>query len=192
MRIRVLVALSLCVGFTLLGADRIASSVKELAVDPSKSDVQFALSAVLHTVHGRFKVKSGTVRFDVATGKANGQIIVDLVSGETGVQERDRHMHEDVLESERFPEAVFSPDRVTGQVSLEGEFPVVVHGNLRIHGQDHEISVPATVKVHEGQLIAIAKFVVPYVKWGMKDPSTFLLRVSDNVDVAVSLVGTVR
>jgi polyisoprenoid-binding protein YceI len=192
MRIRILIALSFCVGFALLGADKIASPVQEFAVDASKSNVQFALSAVLHTVHGMFKVKSGTVRFDAATGSASGQIIVNLESGETGVQERDRHMHEDVLESERFPEAVFSPDRVTGHVSLEGEFHVVLHGIMRIHGQDHEVTLPVTVKVHEGQIIATAKFIVPYVQWGMKDPSTFLLRVSDKVDVTVSLVGTVR
>jgi polyisoprenoid-binding protein YceI len=192
MRIRILIALSFCLGFALLGAEKIAPSVQEVAVDASRSNVQFALSAVLHTVHGMFKVKSGTVRFDVATGRASGQIIVDLESGDTGVQERDRRMHEDVLESRRFPEAVFSPDRVTGQVSLEGEYQVVLHGILRIHGQDHEVTVPATVNVHEGQVIAIAKFMVPYVEWGMKDPSTFLLRVSDKVDVAVSLVGTVR
>jgi polyisoprenoid-binding protein YceI len=147
--------------------------------------------AVLHTVHGTFKVKSGTVRLDVATGRASGQIIVDLKSGNTGVQERDRHMHEDVLESGRFPEAVFSPDHLTGQLALEGESQIVVHGTLRIHGQDHEISVPVKVKAHETQVIATANFVVPYVKWGMKDPSTFVLRVSDIVDVAVSLVGTV-
>ena len=44
-------ATGLCVGFALLGADKIASSVQEVAVDASKSNVQFALSAVLHTVH---------------------------------------------------------------------------------------------------------------------------------------------
>jgi polyisoprenoid-binding protein YceI len=192
MRIRILIALSLCFGFALYGADKIASSIEEVTADTSKSDVQFALSAVLHTVHGSFKVKSGTVRLDVATGRLSGQIIVDLNTGDSGVQERDRHMREDVLESERFPEAVFSPDRLSGRFSLEGESQVGLHGILRIHGQDHEITVPAAVKVHEGHLIATAKFVVPYVKWGMKDPSTFVLRVSDKVDVSVSLVGTVR
>jgi polyisoprenoid-binding protein YceI len=191
MRIRILIVLSLCVGFALLGADKIAPSVQEVMVDVSRSDLHFTLGAVLHTVHGTFKVKSGTVRLDVATGRASGQIIVDLKSGNTGVQERDRHMHEDVLESGRFPEAVFSPDHLTGQLALEGESQIVVHGTLRIHGQDHEISVPVKVKVHETQVIATANFAVPYVKWGMKDPSTFVLRVSDRVDVAVSLVGTV-
>jgi polyisoprenoid-binding protein YceI len=128
------------------------------------------------------------VRFDAATGRASGQIVVDLKSGNTGNQERDRHMNEDVLESDRFPEAVFSPDRVTGQLSSEGR--VLVHGILRIHGQDHEITVPARMSVGERQVSGTANFVVPYVKWGMKDPSTLLLRVKDTVDVTVSLVGT--
>jgi polyisoprenoid-binding protein YceI len=97
-------------------------------------------------------------------------------------------MHEEVLESERFPEAFFSPDRVTGQISSEGH--VLVHGILRIHGQDHEITVPARVSVHERQVSGSANFMVPYVKWGMKDPSTFVLRVKDTVNVTVNLVGT--
>jgi polyisoprenoid-binding protein YceI len=179
----------LCIGFALLGAEKADASVQEITIDPSRSDVQFELSAVLHTVHGRFKVKSGTIHFDSATGKAMGQIIVDLKSGDTGVPERDRHMHEDVLESARFPEAVFSPVLLTGQIFSEGEHQVGVHGTLRIHGQDHEISVPVAVKVRGGQAIATAKFVVPYVAWGMKDPSTFVLRVSDKVEVTANLVG---
>src|ERR1700740_712835 len=116
MRVRILATFLLCVGFVLLGAEKAAPSVQQVTVDASKSNVQFELSAVLHTVHGRFKVKSGTIHFDAATGEASGQSIVDLKSGDTGVRERDRHMHEDVLESARFPEAVFSPDLVTGPV----------------------------------------------------------------------------
>jgi hypothetical protein len=30
---------------------------------------------------------------------------------------------------------------------------------------------------------------VPFVKWGLKNPSTFILRVSDNVDVDVHASG---
>jgi polyisoprenoid-binding protein YceI len=97
-------------------------------------------------------------------------------------------MHEEVLESERFPEALFTLDRVTGQISSQG--PVLVHGILRIHGQDHEITVPARVSANDRQVSGSANFVVPYVKWGMKDPSTFVLRVKDTVNVTVNLVGT--
>ena len=188
MRVRILVILSLCAGLKLLGAEKTAPSVQGFTVDASRSTVEFTLGAVLHTVHGRFTVKSGMVRFDAVTGRASGRIVVDLRSGNTGVKERDQHMHEEVLESERFPEAIFTPDRVTGQISSEGQ--VLVHGILQIHGQDHEITVPATVNTHDRQVSGSVNFVVPYVKWGMKDPSTFVLRVKDTVDVTVKLVGT--
>jgi len=66
----------------------------------------------------------------------------------------------------------------------------VVHGTLRIHGQDHEVTVPARVTVQDGRVTATAKFVMPYVNWGMKDPSTFVLRVSDKVNLEINLAGT--
>jgi hypothetical protein len=36
-----------------------------------------------------------------------------------------------------------------------------------------------------GQMRITASFPVPYVKWGLKDPSTTFLHVKDTVDVKV-------
>lgn len=180
------------VGLTLTAAETLAPSLQEvtIGVDPSKSNVQFTLGATLHTVHGTFNVKGGTVHLDAASGKASGQVVVDVKSGNTGVEARDRQMHNRVLESDRFPQAVFLPDRVSGLAPLEGEHQVVVHGTLRIHGQEHEVTFPAKVTVQDGRVTATAKFVMPYVNWGMKDPSTFVLRVSDKVTLEMNFAGT--
>ena len=188
----VFAAFMLWVATTLPAAEKVAPSLHEvtIGVDPPKSNVQFTLGATLHTVHGTFKVKGGTVHLDTVSGKTSGQVVVDVKSGNTGVEARDRQMHNSVLESDRFPQAVFLPDRVSGLESLEGEHQVVVHGTLRIHGQDHEVTVPARVTVQDGRLTATAKWVVPYVSWGMKDPSTFVLRVSDKVNLEINLAGT--
>ena len=158
-------------------------------IDPSKSAIQFTLGAILHTVHGTFKLKSGTIHFDPNSGKASGQITVDVRSGNTGVGARDRQMHASVLESDRFPDAFFSPDHVNGRVTSKGESEVEVHGVLRIHGRDHEMTVPVRVQMQAGSLTARAKFTIPYVSWGMKDPSTFVLQVDKSVNVDVTLEG---
>jgi hypothetical protein len=35
-------------------------------------------------------------------------------------------------------------------------------------------------------------FPVPYVAWGMKDPSAFILRVGKQVDIRIHAAGTVH
>jgi polyisoprenoid-binding protein YceI len=163
----------------------------EIEINPSNCTVQFTLGALFHTVHGSFKVKSGYVRFDPASGQANGQIAVDVSSGVTGDSGRDRQMHETVLESKRFPDAVFSLDRVKGPVAANGASQIDLRGSLRIHGSEHQMTIPVRVKVQDNLATATAKFVVPYVAWGMKDPSNLVLRVDKTVDVEVKVTGAV-
>jgi polyisoprenoid-binding protein YceI len=177
---------------TCLGAaetEKAPSGVLAFNIDPSKSAIQFTLGAILHTVHGTFRLKSGAFHFDPSSGKASGQITVDVRSGNTGVAARDHQMHANVLESDRFPDAVFSLDHVNGRVASKGESEVEVHGVLRIHGRDHEMTVPVRVQTQPGSLTARAKFTVPYVSWGMKDPSTLVLQVDKSVNVDVILEG---
>jgi YceI-like domain len=66
---------------------------------------------------------------------------------------------------------------------------VEVHGILRLHGADHETTLTARVSVSRDQLSVATNFVVPYVKWGLKNPSTFILRVSQEVDIDIHAVG---
>jgi polyisoprenoid-binding protein YceI len=170
----------------------VSAGSEEIEFNPAKCTVQFTLGALLHTVHGTFEVKDATVRFDPISGRASGQIAVDVRSGQTGDSARDRQMHESVLESSRFPNAVFSPDRVTGRFVPSGNSQVEVHGFLLIHGEQHEITVPVRVNGQNDLLTATAKFAIPYVAWGLKDPSNLLLRVDKTVNVEVALTGRVH
>ncbi len=153
--------------------------------DPAQTEIAFTLSDVLHTVHGIFKLKSGTIRFDPATGKASGAIIVDATSGDSGNGGRDRKMHREILESAKFPEITFTPAQVTGTLSRDGLSEMEVSGQFRLHGQEHELRLPIIVQ-SEGQRMELkAHFIVPYVQWGLKNPSTFLLRVSDKTAIDI-------
>jgi polyisoprenoid-binding protein YceI len=193
MTARFFVYLFICFCGRLVAAESaaVSSGVLTSNIDPAKSAVHFTLGAVLHTVHGTFRIKNGTLRFDPGSGKMSGQIAVDVRSGNTGEATRDRQMHANVLESDRFPDAVFLPDRVNGRVASSGEFEVEVHGAMRVHGGDHEMTIPVRVRIQDGLVTARAKFAVPYVAWGMKDPSNVLLRVDKSVNVEVTLEGNV-
>ena len=92
-------------------------------------------------------------------------------------------MHKNILESQKYPEASFAPDHVEGQVAMAGASNVKLHGIFRIHGAGHEITVPVQVTAKDNELSANMKFEVPYVAWGMKDPSTFILKCSKVVEM---------
>ena len=81
------------------------------------------------------------MQLDSQTGKASGEMVIDVPSGISGNGSRDKRMHKEILESQKYPEAVFTPDQVRGQIEPEGTSEIDVHGNFRIHGADHEIIV---------------------------------------------------
>ncbi len=177
----------------LLPPAGVATSAQEvvLQADPQHTAVNFTLGDVLHTVRGVFQLKKGTLRVDPASGKVSGEIVVDTRSGESGNGMRDRKMHKEVLESDRYPEIAFRPDHVDGTLILQGKSAIRVHGMFNIHGGDHEITVPADVQMFPDHWTATLHFTVPYAKWGMKNPSTLFLKVDDSVGIDMSAAGTI-
>ncbi|HEX3685260.1 MAG TPA: YceI family protein [Bryobacteraceae bacterium] len=164
---------------------------QELAIelDASKTRIDFVLSDVLHTVRGAFRLKAGHVAFDPSTGVITGDVIVDAASGRSGSATRDRRMTRDILEVQRYPEIRFTPHNIAGTVSMSSTSKVEVAGSFMIHGQAHEITIPMQVQASPGEITATGRFIVPYVAWGMKNPSNFLLKVNDKVEIDLTAVG---
>jgi polyisoprenoid-binding protein YceI len=163
-----------------------------LLCDAEQTTAKFTLGDTLHTVHGAFKMKRCNVYFDPTSGKLDGEIIFDATSGQSGNDRRDRKMHKEVLESARFPEIAFRPDRILGTLGQTGVSSLQVHGMFGIHGAEHEITVPVEVKLETEHWSASAHFPVPYVKWGMKNPSVLFLRVGDSVEIEFQGSGAVK
>ena len=183
---RLLVFRVLCAA--ALAAASLAAQETALQIDPSQTKVGFTLGDVLHTVHGSFALKRGNIRFDPASGKASGELVVDAASGNSGSPGRDRRMHQNILESAKFPEIVFRPDRVGGKIGAHGTSHVELHGTFAIHGAEHEMLLPVLVEAMGDHYAATLHFTVPYVRWGMKNPSTLILRVSDKVEIDIETV----
>lgn len=160
-----------------------------IQLDPSTTQIAFTLGDVLHTVHGTFKLKGGIVHFNPATGAAGGLVVVDTTSGDTGSKSRDSKMHKQILESTKYPEATFTPDKVSGHFHSEGASTLQVSGIFRLHGTDHPVTLSFPVQVNGNSVTMSTHMVIPYVRWGMKNPSTFILRVSDKLDLDINATG---
>jgi polyisoprenoid-binding protein YceI len=160
-----------------------------LELDPAKTQIEFTLDAFLHTVHGTMKLTQGAITIDPATGKAGGRFVVDARTANTANDGRDNKMHKDVLESQKYPEITFTPAQMQGALALQGKSQVQLRGMVGLHGREQEIVTPVDVQITGDQWSGETTFPVPYVKWGLKNPSNLFLRVKDTVILTIHASG---
>ncbi|MGB8536617.1 MAG: YceI family protein [Acidobacteriaceae bacterium] len=164
----------------------------KVLLDPAQTEIRWKLSG-LHTVHGTFKLKSGEFLFNPKTGLAEGEILVDATTGESGNPARDKHMQDEVLESNRYPAIFYHPTEIKGPFKAgEGAQNLTGEGTFNIHGADHPLELHLKVQINADTVTATTRFTVPYVEWGMKNPSKFLLRVGKQVEIEVTAKGTIK
>jgi polyisoprenoid-binding protein YceI len=163
-----------------------------LSLDPAQSKVHFSVDSTLHAVHGTFAFKSGTIHFDPETGRADGEIVVLATSGDSGNDSRDARMHKEILESGKYPDVTFRPTQIDGKVALAGASEVNLRGVFSIHGVDHDLTALVQTAFTSDHWKGTAKFEVPYVRWGIKDPSNFFLKVKHVVSVELEMSGQVQ
>jgi polyisoprenoid-binding protein YceI len=163
-----------------------------LEIDPAQSKVHWTLGTTFHTVHGTFAVKQGTMRVDLAASRANGEIILDATSGNSGDTGRDKKMHKDVLESSRYADIIFRPDRIEGKIARQGTSTAQLHGIFVLHGSEHEMSVPVQAELNADHWTANSKFNIPFIDWGLKNPSNFFAKVDHAVEIELEMKGSLK
>lgn len=168
-----------------------AWSQQHYRVDPAASEVHFTIGASHGPVKGSFHVTSGEFTLDPSTGAMTGMVTVDAASGESGNKSRDKKMTGAQLKAQTYPTVTFAPTKFTGQVKDSGDSLGLVDGSFTLIGQAHPIAVPMTVHMEGDHFTATGSFVVPYVSWGVKDPSWFILKVDKEVKIELKLAGTV-
>ncbi|MFZ0338022.1 MAG: YceI family protein [Terracidiphilus sp.] len=155
------------------------------AVNPDASQVRMTLNTTHEVVNGTFHVQSGSIEFDRSAARISGSVIVLAGSGKTGNDNRDNKMNKDILRVERYATVSFEPKSYAGVIAPSGDSNLKVTGIFTLLGTPHEITIPILVHVEGTAATAKAHFVVPYVAWGLKNPS-FMIWKADN-DVAIDL-----
>ncbi|MDR3727915.1 MAG: YceI family protein [Terracidiphilus sp.] len=160
-------------------------------VNPDASKVAFSLGGNTHHVDGTFHVQSGSIEFDRSATKISGSVVVAAGSGNSGDNGRDKKMNSDVLDVAHYADVLFVPQSYQGSITASGDSTIQVTGTFTLHGTPHELTVPMQLHIEGTSLTAKTHFTVPYVKWGLKDPSIFILKVAKEVGIDLTLVGRV-
>jgi len=178
-----LVAVAFSLGVTAF------SQQQTFTVNPASSKVGFALTGTGHEVHGTFHVASGSIQFDRSSPKMSGTVVVSASSGDSGDKSRDKNMNQKVLETDRFADITFQQQSYTGAIATTGDSTIQVSGIFTVHGTPHDLTLPMQVHIDGQSLSVKGSFIVPYVKWGLKDPSILVLKVAKEVYIDLELAG---
>jgi polyisoprenoid-binding protein YceI len=156
------------------------------AVNPDASEVKMTLKTTHEVVNGSFHIQSGSIEFDRCAPKMSGSVVVLAGSGKTGNTSRDKKMNKDILEVEQHATVSFEPKSHAGVIAPSGDSTIQVTGRFTLLGTPREITIPMLVHLENSTATAKAHFAVPYIQWGLKDPS-FLIWKADK-DVAIDLL----
>jgi polyisoprenoid-binding protein YceI len=125
-------------------------------------------------------IKSFSGRIDVPQiGARDGSLAIEIetksfVVLDKEASEKDRAkifsaMHDDVLESEKFPKITFRSVSVSDlKPAGEGSYSLTLSGDLTLHGVTKRIALPATVTITPEQLRAVGKYTLKQTDYGIK------------------------
>lgn len=174
----------------MLGPAAIAQH-QTFVVNPDASEVRMTLNTTHEVVSGTFHIQSGSIEFDRGTSRMSGSVVVLAGSGKTGNDSRDRKMNKDILQVEQYATVSFEAKSYTGFLAPAGNSNIQVMGIFTLLGTPHEITVPMQVHLDGASATAKGHFVVPYVDWGLRNPSFLVWKAENDVAIDLDLVGAI-
>jgi hypothetical protein len=100
-------------------------------------------------------------------------------------------MNRDILKVDQFTTVSFVPKSYTGTITPSGDSTIQVSGVFTLLGNPHDITIPMQIHIEGSKAVAKGQFVVPYVQWGLKNPSFLIWKAENDVAIALSLVGQI-
>ncbi|MGO9339577.1 MAG: YceI family protein [Terracidiphilus sp.] len=161
------------------------------AVNPDASEVKMTLNTTHEVVNGTFHVQSGSIEFDRSATKISGIVVVAAGSGKTGNDSRDKKMNRDILKVDQYTTVSFAPKTYTGTIAASDDSTIQVSGVFTLLGTPHDLTIPMRIHIEGSKATAKAHFVVPYVQWGLKNPSFLIWKTENDVAIDLDLVGNI-
>ena len=159
------------------------------AVNPDASEVKMTLKTTHEVVNGTFHIQSGSLEFDRSAAKMSGSVVVLAGSGKTGNGTRDKKMNKEILQVEQHATVSFEPKTYAGVIAPSGDSTIQVTGIFTLLGTPHDLTIPVLVHLDSTTATAKAHFSVPYIQWGLKDPSFLFWKADKDVAIDLFLAG---
>jgi polyisoprenoid-binding protein YceI len=127
-------------------------------IQSDKSDIRFLSRQMGVEIEGRFKHFDGDVVFKPNDlGNSHAKIEVDLSSIDIGSPESEQEARgKDWFQVNSFPKGVFQSTSIRARTADQYE----VVGKFTLKGITRDLTIPVTVKGHNGQRVADGSFVL--------------------------------
>lgn len=136
------------------------------------------ISAINNEVASIINIKTGSIQFVV--------LIKSFQFRKAAMQ--DHFNGKDYMDSDRYPKAELKGTIInfnTVNFSKDGTYPVMVEGNLSLHGITKAIKLPGTIQVKNGNISASSVFIVRLADYKISVPSIVSQKVAEKVEVTV-------
>ena len=158
----------------------------EYQVDKSKNNnVRFVSEAPIEDFDGTTNKIDGYIYSEGENllDKSDIYFEVDLVSIDTGIGLRNRHMRENYLETDKFPRAYFQGALITADKINQNEYLVTAEGEMFIHGIKKLITITGQMIEKDSGFQILAEFKISLPDYKIKIPKIMFLKINETVDV---------
>ncbi|GAB4092363.1 YceI family protein [Flaviaesturariibacter terrae] len=147
------------------------------------STVSFFSSAPLEDIEAANKSSRGVIDWD----KRSFLVAIPIKGFEFRSGLMQEHFNENYLESDKYPECTFR-GVFTGNVNLakDGDYPVTATGDLLLHGVTQKRSIPATIRVRNGQPSLYSKFNIRVADHKIAIPKMVFKKIAEVVEVTLN------
>lgn len=181
--------------FAVVGSGLAESTKFSLKTTGAKQTVQFVSDAPIEKIVGKTSEANGEVSLDLANlpSGAGGSIRVNMKSLDTGLSLRNEHMRDNHLQTEEFPEAVFTITSIVtaepADISAGGTSNTLVRGELDLHGvkKQYEMLGRIAYDPATSTLTASYKWDVLLQDHAIPRPEFLFMKLSDTQQITVEL-----
>jgi polyisoprenoid-binding protein YceI len=158
-----------------------ATEIKEADLNIHSGKIIFTSEAKEETLKGIGKQISGNISMKDKTFS----VVIDLTDWKTNNRLQTIHMHENYLESEKFPQAIYKGTFVYNSSTGEAELT----GVMKIHGvEKSNFTTKGKMISKSGEYNYSTDFIIKLKDFQIDIPKLLVLKLSEEIKVSIQAV----